>query len=288
MISELCEAGNTPPVDLLPILAYIPDMFVGNWKARCVTVDRMNRELLWSLLRNAEKRLEEERAVHPEAPKAVHEEIDRVIGVNRVPTLDDMPNLPQINAFIRETHRFRPIAPLGPPHQAMEDQFYQGKLIPKGSTIFMNTWAMFHDPDLYDQPDVFDPSRFIRSPYGTKEGVEKTISEEALKRLETMAFGAGSRKCVGMPIAIEATTLITANLFWVFEFGHFVDNEGNRIEPDLWAFKIVRGVYSRMHFVSSGISTSELDSVEISRAIGPFRAVTVTSTSHFLSPFVSP
>ncbi|KAG8916693.1 hypothetical protein FRC02_003649, partial [Tulasnella sp. 418] len=147
MISELCEAGNTPPVDLLPILAYIPDMFVGYWKARCVTIDHTMQDLLWDLLRNAEKRLVEERGngcyievmlqnaeewdlnkddiigvtaglaiagvsttssflqtvfllatAHPECQKVVQAEIDQVIGADRAPTLDDIPNLPQLNA----------------------------------------------------------------------------------------------------------------------------------------------------------------------------------------------
>ncbi|KAG8940009.1 hypothetical protein FRC03_005853, partial [Tulasnella sp. 419] len=285
MISDHCEAGNAPPVDLLPILDYIPDRFAGNWKARCVTIDHMIQELIWDLFKNAEKRLEEERAngcylevmiqnaqewdltkddivgvtaglvlagtsttssflqtvtllaaAHPEAQKAVQEEIDRVVGTGRAPTLDDIPKLQQLNAFIRETHRFRPVAPLGVPHQAIEDQLYKGKLIPKGSTIFLNIWGLFRDPELYDQPDIFDPSRFIRSPYGTKEGIEKTISEEALKRLETLPFGAGRRRCVGMPIATEAVALVAANLFWAFEFGHFMDDDGKRIEPDLGAF----------------------------------------------------
>ncbi|KAG8914511.1 hypothetical protein FRC02_004924 [Tulasnella sp. 418] len=256
-ISEICEPGNTPPVDLLPILQYIPDTLLGNWQARCANVNQV-------MIQNAEQwNLNKEditglaaslvmggvsttttflqtvfllATAHPEAQKAVQEEMDRVIGADRAPTPDDIPKLPQLNAFIREAHRFRTVLPLGLPHFAMEDQFYQGKLIPKGSTIYLNVWAMFHDPELYDQPDVFDPSRFIRSPYGTKEGVEKIISEEALKRLETLPFGAGRRRCVGLPLATESSEFIAASLFWAFEFCHFVDDNGNRIEPNISAY----------------------------------------------------
>ncbi|KAG8939754.1 hypothetical protein FRC03_006077 [Tulasnella sp. 419] len=175
-------------------------------------------------------------AAHPQTQRKMHEELDRVVGNDRVPTVDDIPNLPYLNAFLSEVHRFRTNGPLGIPHASQEDVAYKGYLIPKGSTIFLNAWATLHDPNLFDHPDTFDPERFLRSPYGVKEGVEKTISEEALKRLELLHFGAGRRRCVGMPMAIEATALISANLFWAFEFCHLVDDNGDRIEPDLWAF----------------------------------------------------
>ncbi|KAG8943877.1 hypothetical protein FRC03_002283, partial [Tulasnella sp. 419] len=150
-ISEICEPGNTPPVDLLPILQYIPDTLLGNWQARCANVNRMFLQIAEDLLRGVEKRLEQGRpngcytevmiqnaeqwnlnkeditglaaslvmggvsttttflqtvfllaTAHPEAQKAVQEEMDRVIGADRAPTPDDIPKLPQLNAFIRE------------------------------------------------------------------------------------------------------------------------------------------------------------------------------------------
>ena len=58
---------------------------------------------------------------HPEVQVRAKEELDKVVGTDRMPTLDDMSNLPYVNAIIQEVHRFRPIVPLCIPHRAMED-----------------------------------------------------------------------------------------------------------------------------------------------------------------------
>ncbi|KAG8938786.1 hypothetical protein FRC03_006908, partial [Tulasnella sp. 419] len=61
MISDVCAAGHTPPVDQLPILNYIPDRFAGNWKAKCATIKRRLEDLLGGLKQEAEKRLAQEK-----------------------------------------------------------------------------------------------------------------------------------------------------------------------------------------------------------------------------------
>ncbi|KAJ8078284.1 hypothetical protein PM082_000490 [Marasmius tenuissimus] len=76
--------------------------------------------------------------VFPEAQKKAHAELDRVIGLHRLPTLDDLPELPYIRAIIQETQRFRPVAPLAIPHATTAPEEYKGYLIPEGSTIFVN------------------------------------------------------------------------------------------------------------------------------------------------------
>lgn len=49
-----------------------------------------------------------------------------------IPTLADLPRLPMIRAWIRETTRWRQAIPSGIPHQAEDDVWYKGVLIPKG------------------------------------------------------------------------------------------------------------------------------------------------------------
>ncbi|KAG8938682.1 hypothetical protein FRC03_007002 [Tulasnella sp. 419] len=147
--------------------------------------------------------------------------------------MEDLPQLPYLNAFVKEVHRLRTIAIITPPHRAQEDIWYQGKLIPKGSQIVLNAWDVLHKPEYYDNPDSFDPDRFIRSPYGTKPGLENRISVDALKKMELVPFGWGKRRCVGMPMANESSALGTAHLFWAFEFRGEVDKNGVEIKPDI-------------------------------------------------------
>jgi len=51
-------------------------------------------------------------ALYPEAQKRAQEELDKVIG-NRLPEFNDRPNLPYINAMVKESLRWQLVAPLG-------------------------------------------------------------------------------------------------------------------------------------------------------------------------------
>ncbi|KAG9006557.1 hypothetical protein FRB90_009884 [Tulasnella sp. 427] len=51
--------------------------------------------------------------LYPSVQAKVHEELDRVIGSDRPPTLEDLPNLPYLNAAVLETLRWNPVAPDG-------------------------------------------------------------------------------------------------------------------------------------------------------------------------------
>jgi cytochrome P450 len=51
--------------------------------------------------------------VFPEKQRLAQEEIDRVIGRDRLPTLRDRDSLPYTNALVKEVFRWRTVAPLG-------------------------------------------------------------------------------------------------------------------------------------------------------------------------------
>lgn len=75
-------------------------------------------------------------AVHDKA----QEELDRVIGDERMPTFDDLPSLPYIRATLKETLRWRPVSSGGFSHQLTEDTEYKGYVLPKGSAVVGNHW----------------------------------------------------------------------------------------------------------------------------------------------------
>jgi cytochrome P450 len=66
--------------------------------------------------------------LHPESVGKAQEELDSVVGPNRLPSFDDISNLPYVNAFIKEALRWRPIVPMGAPHAPLQDLGYR---IPK-------------------------------------------------------------------------------------------------------------------------------------------------------------
>ncbi|KAG6886644.1 hypothetical protein C0992_002970, partial [Termitomyces sp. T32_za158] len=69
--------------------------------------------------------------VNPEAQKKAQDEIDNVVGWNRLPDFSDRPNLPYVEAVFREVMRWRPVAPLGVPHSNSADDIVNGYYIPK-------------------------------------------------------------------------------------------------------------------------------------------------------------
>ncbi len=71
-------------------------------------------------------------ALYPSVQKRVRDEIDRVVGRHRLPTFEDRPSLPHVDAVLRETLRWRLVAPLAIPHMSIKDDIYKGFYIPKG------------------------------------------------------------------------------------------------------------------------------------------------------------
>ncbi|KAK7032178.1 hypothetical protein VNI00_013352 [Paramarasmius palmivorus] len=158
----------------------------------------------------------------PHVQRKAQAEMDRVVGHERIPNLADLEHLPYIRALIKEVHRFRPVAPLVP-HAALADIEYRGYMIPRGTTIFVNTYGIYHNPDHFDDPETFNPDRYLLHEYGIKKGVDPTIFRD------NIVFGYGRRSCPGIHLAETNVNLNTMNLIWAFNFESLKDNSGHDI-----------------------------------------------------------
>lgn len=76
----------------------------------------------------------------PEVQAKAQAEIDRVVGTERLPTLDDRGSLPYVEAIMKETLRWHSVVPTALPHTADEDTIYAGYRIPKDTMIMPNVW----------------------------------------------------------------------------------------------------------------------------------------------------
>ncbi|KAH9058061.1 cytochrome P450 [Lactarius vividus] len=94
--------------------------------------------------------------------KRAQAELDAVVGRSRTPTFADLQHLPFICAMVKETLRWRPVGPVDVPHCSMEDDWYNGMFIPKGTIVMANVWHLNRDPEIYgaDAAD-FNTARFL-------------------------------------------------------------------------------------------------------------------------------
>ena len=79
-------------------------------------------------------------ALYPEVQKKAQQELDAVVGSERLPDFSDRPSLPYVNAIVRELLRWHPATPMGVPHRILADDEYNGYTIPAGTTVFVNIW----------------------------------------------------------------------------------------------------------------------------------------------------
>lgn len=76
---------------------------------------------------------------YPEWQTKLQEEIEAVVGPDRLPTSADIPELPSVRAVVKEGIRYRSIkAELGIPHKLDEDDIYEGYFFPKGTVFHAN------------------------------------------------------------------------------------------------------------------------------------------------------
>jgi len=99
---------------------------------------------------------------HPKVMKKAQEELDRVVGKGELPDFSHKDSLPYIDALVKEVIRWSPPLPFSSLSRAMQDDVYRGYLIPRGTTVIQNIWAVSRDPNLYPDPETFNPDRFLK------------------------------------------------------------------------------------------------------------------------------
>jgi cytochrome P450 len=140
-------------------------------------------------------------AEHPNVTRKAQDELNLVVGSERLPSFSDMDNLPYINAFISELLRRWPISPLGVPHMVTQDDSYMGYKIPAGSIVVANQLGINMDESVFEEPDTFDPDRYIKNP---------NLPPPA-------TFGFGRRQCPGHHIARANLFIIISRMLWGYD-----------------------------------------------------------------------
>ncbi|KAJ4387460.1 hypothetical protein N0V93_008052 [Gnomoniopsis smithogilvyi] len=185
----------------------------------------------------------------PEVQKKAQEEIDTVVGSDRLPQFGDRDNLPYVNALVNEVFRWHPVAPLAVPHKVDEETSYGGFRIPKGAYLIPSIWWFLHDPETYSDPSSFDPDRYLE-PRNEPDPTDAN-------------FGFGRRICPGRFVADQTLFITVARLLAVFDIRKAVDESGKEMNPQKLG---TRGLIMRLHDFPYSINSRAPKCVDLIRS----------------------
>ncbi|KAF8178132.1 cytochrome P450 [Mycena galopus ATCC 62051] len=157
----------------------------------------------------------------PEVLKKAQAEVDSVVGVGRLPTLQDRPSLPYIEATVKEALRWRPALPVSIAREADKADVYNGYFIPEKSLIVPNVWAIAQDHVSGIPTEHFAPERHM------SEHV-KTVATDPFR----YAFGFGRRICPGRHLGENSVYLLLSAIVATMNITPAKDAAGRKILPD--------------------------------------------------------
>ncbi|PHT31955.1 Cytochrome [Capsicum baccatum] len=191
-LMEILQSGAAEfEFDRRHVKAIMLDLLIASMDTSSTTIDWILTELLR----------------HPDVMKKVQNELEQVIGKNRMVEESDLESLEYLDMVIKESNRLHPAAPLLLPHESIEDCTVDGFHIPKGSRVLINIWAIGRDPDTWVEPEKFKPERFQGSNIDLRG-----------RHFQLLPFGSGRRSCPGLQLGLTVVRLMVAQLVHCFNW----------------------------------------------------------------------
>uniref|UniRef100_A0A7N0UAF2 Flavone synthase II n=1 Tax=Kalanchoe fedtschenkoi TaxID=63787 RepID=A0A7N0UAF2_KALFE len=143
----------------------------------------------------------------PTIMQAGRDEIDRAVGKHRIVEETDVPNLPYLLAVMKENLRLHPPIPVVA-RRSTKEVTVAGYTIQEGSLLFVNNWGISRNPEYWDRPLEFRPSRFLEADGPDVKG----------QHFHVLPFGSGRRGCPGMSLAMMELPMVLAAMVQCFEW----------------------------------------------------------------------
>ncbi|XP_064599609.1 uncharacterized protein LOC135466162 [Liolophura sinensis] len=142
-------------------------------------VDTTSTTMLWMF---------QELALNPHVQDKLLAEVENVVPDGKIPTYQDLQKMPYLKAVIKETLRKYPVGS-GVSRYLHEDMVLCGYEIPANTNVTVAAHVLCRLPQYFDDPEAFKPERWLR---GTGDKINPFF---------LMAFGMGTRMCVGRRVA---------------------------------------------------------------------------------------
>ncbi|XP_072043720.1 cytochrome P450 2J6-like [Amphiura filiformis] len=177
-------------LDIFELYAIIDDLFLAGTDTTGTT---LNWTIFYMLL-------------YPDIQERVQEEIDNVVGRNRLPILSDKTHLPYTEAVILEIQRHASVVHITLPRYIQKDVSFRGHILPEGCMILINLFSVTRDASICKDPEVFQPERFL-----DKQGKVDNFKGQ-------IAFGVGKRACLGEQLARMELFIVFTHLMHRYTF----------------------------------------------------------------------
>ncbi|BFG32445.1 hypothetical protein CerSpe_187190 [Prunus speciosa] len=180
------------PIDRVSIKGIILDMFAAGTDTTYTALEWAMTELLR----------------HPRVMNKLQNEVRGIVGNKTdVITEDDLVEMHYLKAVTKETLRLHPPLPLLFPRMSTRDVEVNGYNIKANTHVFINAWQIGRDPKLYDNPEEYEPERFLNS------GIDYKGND-----FQLIPFGAGRRVCPGLQFAMAVNEIALANIVHKFDW----------------------------------------------------------------------
>lgn len=169
---------------------------------------------------------------YPEVQEKVRQELQAALGSDEEITYSTIQKLTYLNCVIQETMRLYPPIFSFTTREAVVDKQYGKLKIPAGMAVMAATEYIHHDPSYWEDPDKFDPDRFLAE------------RRKGQNPLAFQPFGAGPRNCIGMRFAQMEMRFTLAHLLRKYRLEATPNSEKEPAEIDMnpLVLRIKRGV----------------------------------------------
>ncbi|XBI51231.1 hypothetical protein VPH35_033775 [Triticum aestivum] len=149
----------------------------------------------------------------PDIMQKATEELDAVVGKDRLVQESDIPQLNYLKSCIREAFRLHPYHALNVPHVAMADTTVAGYTIPKDSHILLSRLGLGRNPKIWTKPLEFQPERHLNTANRHLNTANVLLTDPGLRFI---SFSSGRRGCPGISLGTSITMMLFARMLQGF------------------------------------------------------------------------